>query len=72
MLAVILPDKVGQVLSSRALELGLISSCANCVLPEWPWILPGVKHLHLGGQQAEEAGEGETAGGCSSQLINIM
>lgn len=72
MLTVSLPDKVGQVLSSRASELGLISGHANYFLPEWSGILPRVKHLHLGEQQAEEAGEEETAGGCSSQLINIM
>lgn len=71
-LTVILPDEVGQVLSSRASGLGLISSLANYFLPEWSGILPGVKHLHLGEQQAEESGERETAGGCSSQLINIM
>lgn len=35
-------------------------------------VLPGMTYLHLGGQQAEEPREEETAGGCTSQLINIV
>lgn len=70
MLAVILPNEVEQVLSSRASEPGPMSSRATCLFPEWPLILPGVRHLHLGGQQAEETREGETASVCTSQLIN--
>jgi hypothetical protein len=32
----ILPDKVGQALSSQTSELGLMSSYVNYFLPEWP------------------------------------
>lgn len=70
MLTVILLDKVGQVLSSKVSEPGLVGSYANCFLPEWPLILPGRKHLHFGGQQAKEAREGVTAGICTSPLSN--
>lgn len=72
MLTVILPDKVEHVFSSEASELEPISGHTNCFLPEWPGILPRVKHWHLGGQRAEAAREGETAGGQKSQLINII
>ena len=71
-LTVILPDKGEQLFSSEASELELISGHTSCFLPEWPGILPGVKHSRLGGQRAEAAREGETAGGRKSQLINII
>lgn len=71
-LTVTLLDKVGQAFFSKAFEQGLISSGANCFLPGWPLIVPVVRSVHLRWVPGWGGPGGETARGCTSQLINIV